>query len=560
MAFYATLTVAFTWPLVLDPLGTHVSVQFDMYGVLWLEHAAPTLHWSGGTLRTALANWPFGQSAARADSFVLLGMARLLARLDPRLAGALCTLVGPPLSAWAAERYARRHLGASWPWSLLAGLAFAFNGLAATALLEGHVYDLLDPWLPLLAGAWTRAIGPAGRTRDGLLAGAWWALAVATSAYVGLAATALVAVFLAVRLIRARPRWRPLAGAAAIALPAAAAYVALFVAAGPGQRVDRALDPVTASAAMAPGSAHLATLAAWNPAIDLVGHSIAPVLGWTALVLVLFAPVVLRGKPGWGAPLAAALACGALALGSSIELVGEDLGIPWLLRPLSAFPQLSFFHFPARLLWVTGLGLGAVAARVATDLAGRRGAALLLPFAVADALLGTGAPLRDASVPISAPSAYRAAPAGWAVLDLVPVFEGPDSDLESFVNNLTCSYQLRHDRPSLSLCLGTTIETGPRWTAGTWLQSKLLGGDLDGVADRLASVGVGAVVFHPDLFAPEDAARLESGLEDALGSPAAASRDGGEYVVVYDVPGTREAGPPARAARLAAWKAAWGAS
>ncbi len=273
-------------------------------------------------------------------------------------------------------------------------------------------------------------------------------------------------------------------------------------------------------------------------------HSIAPVLGFTALSLAVVAPLVLRDARGGGPWPDLAGLCVALSLGPRLRLYDQGLSIPWLLAPLSALGGgASFFHFPVRLLWVAGLALGAVAARVATVLAERRGALAwpLLGAAVVDVILGTGAPLRTARIPVVAPSAYAAAPEDRAVLDLMPAFHGQSADLEWYWNNLSCAWQLSHHRPVTSTCLGTTRYRGPRAAIGGWLMSALLSEPLDGesgeaLATTLGELGIGAVALHADLFTRTDRDALVAGLREVLGPPAAESTDGGEYLLLFTVP------------------------
>lgn len=534
---FGVLSAAFSWPLVCDPLGIHVTRQFDMYSLVWLSSAAPSLD---SSLTTALSSWPVGETLGRLDSFVLLLVSVLAGPLHtPWLVPALFVLVGPVLSALAAERVAVHHMGARFPWSLLAGAGYAFGGIAATALLEGHVYALLNPWLPLLAGAWLRATGPEGRPQDGLWAGVFWVLCLLTTAYAGLCATLLVGVLGLARNLRTRG----VAAAALVAVPAGLLYTWRFVGAGGAVRVDSALTGDVATGMMAAGSAQLGTLAGWTPTVDSTMHSMAPVLGFTVLALALAAPLVLDRN--WLPWLVLAGLGGVLSLGPTLRLYAPDGGIPWVLWPLAQMDRgASFLHFPSRLLWVTGLALGLLAARVASVLArsSARRAAPLLGFAVVDVILGTGAPLRSPRIPTTAPSAYAAAPQDRAVLDLMPGFHGQSTDLEWFWNNLSCSHQVHHKRPIATQCIGTTLHQGPRVVVGDWLLDRLLTGTVAGIPELLGGLGFGAVAVHPGLFTSADQHAIVDGLQQALGPPLASSTDGGEWVVVFGVPavlGTR---------------------
>jgi hypothetical protein len=547
-ALFCALSAIFSWPLITDPLGLQVSRQFDLFSLLWMQSMARP--WPG--LETAATAWPLGESLARADSFVLLSLARLLDLVDPRLAAPLAALLGPPLSALAAERLAREDLGAAWPWSLIAGMTYGFSGLMATALLEGHVYVMLAPWPPLMASALLRAERQ-GSARQGALAGIFWGLSLWSSAYLGIAAGLLAAALGLPALRRAESRG-PALVAAAVALAAGAAYAALFLSGGELARALSTTSHQSMVLRMTAGSARLGGLAAWDPTADMVIHSITPTLGFTALALTLFSPWLVAGTPAWRRLLAAALIAGALSLGPELQLYHSDLEWPWLLKPLESVAFASFFRHPARLLWATTLAMGGLAAAAATRLARHRprAALALVGFAAADAVLGTGAPLRTAEVPIESPSAYRAAPEGWAVLELFPLYEGAVEELELYFNNLTCAYQADHRRPLLNRCLGTTLRSGPRWEVSGWLIDAALRGDPPGpLQQRLVELGVGAVALHPGLFPGASRDELIEDFEALFGPPVATSTDAGDWVMLYALAGA-SGEPPPRAARQAA--------
>ncbi len=556
LALYTAVAVVFTWPLAADPLGRHVSLHFDHYGVMWASAAIDTVDLG---LQTDASNWPLGKSLLRADSFVLLGLARVLGMFGlAGLAGPLCALAGPVLSAWAAERVSARTFGAAWPWSILAGLAYGFSGLGMTVLLEGHDYALLDPWLPLLAERVTRAAGPEGRVRDGLLAGVYWALALLTTAYVGVGATLLAGALLARGLWSRTARPGPLFAAASVVLPIALAYALAFAADGSAARL--ASDTTRAPRVlMEGGSARLGTLLSWSPSVDLSGHSVAPSLGLTAVVLALVAPRVLRGRPGWRVLLGGAVVTVVLSLGPRLQLAAQDIDLPWVLAPLTELPGATLFRFPARLLWIASLGFGLVAARVATRLAeiSPRVAPLLLVFGLVDIVVATGAPFRTVSVPTSAPSAYAVAPRGWALLEVYPPFYGALRDLDVYLGNVTCSYRAGLFRPVMHDCLTTTLRSSPGHVLKSWLVDHALEVGIDStdlVHGELVGLGVGAVALHPDLYARPDRIAVTTGFARLLGEPAAESVDAGEHVVVWALVAP-DAAAPDRDAAVARWRA-----
>ena len=541
VVFFVVVSVVFSWPLVTDPTQIHLTQQFDIYSMVWLAQAVGADDAGWTFARTA---WPMGEPLNRIDSFVLAGLAWLGGSgVDPWWYPSGLILLGPVVSAWAAEHFARVHLGAGWPYSLIAGLAFAFSGMAATAVLEGHVYVLLIPWLPLLAGAWLRVSSGQGGLVSGAAAGLWWSLCLLTSAYIGLGATLLVVIMGLVGLVQRSVAWRGVAAAAAVAGPVGAIYTWSFVSSGAG---SRALSRTTAGESiqvMDAGALHLDSLAGWHGVTDFGMHSMTGTIGFTALILAMFAPWMIRGRRAVSVSLWVGAIALLLALGPRLQLHHDDLRLFWLLHPLGWFQDASsFFQFPARLMWVAGLCLGAGAAVACSELARRHGAKWALPlvlFALGDVVLSAGMPLRTKQVRRSAPEVYEMVSPERAVLDLMPDFLPLQSDLALYTNNLGCAHQASHRRALASRCLGTTVGTGPRAVVGGWLSQAVLSPQPDGaeIVQTLTDMGFGAVVMHPDLYSRGDRQSLQSGLEQVLGPPAVISTDGGEHLVMYALPG-----------------------
>jgi hypothetical protein len=534
---FAGLSAAWSWPLLTSPGGLHIYRQVDQFCNAWV--AMLGAHWDGG-FTTSMASWPVGQGLQRLDSLVLFGLARVFGWLvGPWTLLGWMVLIGPVLSAWAAERFAANVLGARWPWSLVAGVTYGFSGMAATSVLEGHVYPLLNPWLPLMAWQWHRATGPEGRLRHGLAAGLLWALCLLTSAYTGIAASLWIVVW----AVRLRARWpagkRVAYTAAAVILPLGVGYTVLFLTGGDAGRGADAFVPETLTPGMAAGFGSLAALAGPLPGLDTLSRSISPALGFLPLALL----VCLRWVRPERGPWKLCLLVGAIALVVALGPPGRHWLEPGhespLLQSLGSWGPLSLFRFPVRLAWVTALAWGAVSAAVLSQLATRspRRAAPLLLIAVLDVLVVTGMPGRGAHLPWDVPSAYRSTSTEGAVLALLPEFDGHSTFAERVVNDLECAYQIDHGRPILNVCVETSRRAGPRRRTGAWLRSSLLRGESDReIVWRLAVLGVGSVVWRPDLFFPADRQVIGDGLVGALGQPVAASRDGGEYIVVFRVP------------------------
>lgn len=408
-------------------------------------------------------------------------------------------------------------------------------GIAATALLEGHPYVLLTPWLPLMAWQWHRASSPGGRYLHGLLAGAMWVLCLLTSAYTGIVATLWVIVTGGRALARRDPCWGPFVLALLVMLVAGGAYALAFISGGEGKPAD-AFYMLPLTGAMLSGSTTLATLAGVPASVDLDAHSIVPAPGFLTLLLPLFAWRLRLGAGPWRVCLLLGALGLVLALGPSLRgYVGKG-GLPWILAPLAGIEAASFFRFPVLMMWLAGMGLGAVAALSASAL-GRRSRwalLLLLPLALLDIFRATGMPGRTARIPFEVPTAYRAIPQRGALLPLVLALNGTARTHETYLTTLDCAFQHVHRRPLVSRCLGGVHRGGPRWEIGSWLRSALMGKqDQRQIRSTLACLGVGSVVLRPDLFLAGDRKRIRGQLALALGPPVASSRDNGDHLKVH---------------------------
>jgi len=533
LALYAVIVCAWTWPLVTDPTGLSVSPQFDAYSLIWLLDEAPRLGWDMVSHGSA---WPTGHGLVRVDSFIAFAAATALRGVvNPVLLASSMALLGPVLSAWAAERFAAHSLRVAWPWSLIAGLCYGFSGLMATALLEGHYYAMVTPWLPLLAMATLLATGPRARPIHGVAVAVMWTLCLLTTAYCGLAASLLV-LGLGARSPRRLLR-PPVLLACGLMLATGAGFTWLYLR-GDGGSGDTLSSAVTTSRILEAGSASVADLALVSPDAELIGHSISPVLGWTCLLLFLTAPLVWKRLPHVRRLMLLAVVVLTITMGPVVEIAGQRL--PWVLTPLTHMDWASAFRFPVRLMPVAYLCMGAIAAAVAARLAARspRLAGPLLLFAVVDCFLGIGLPARTARLPLDVPSAYRGLPPEGGLLELLPYFTSSDVDDALFMRNLACSYQRVHHKPLTHACLGTRVNDTP----GRALNDYVLEGcleDSDGqraqLRQWLVALGVSHVTLRPLLFPPNDREPLRGCLSELAGEPHATSSDGGELLVIYQL-------------------------
>lgn len=535
---YLLLSAAFTWPAARLDLAELPTRHFDIYPVIWLIERGPETFPS---MYHAASAWPYGESLVRLDSYILLWMSWLNQGLIPGVTlAALLAWWGLAISAWAAERCAWVTFHVPRPWSWIAGVIFAFSGIASNALLEGHVYHLLNPWMPLLLSACWRGVGPWGRARDGLWIGLYWALCLYTTAYIGIAGAILAAVVL---LLNARrlPMLAP--GMLVTILPAGLYYVSLFRLGGQW-RGNAPFDP---SLTLQNGTNTLLGLTSWTEEVDFVWHSLVAPAGFLGLWLWLLAPLILSDRFGWRSAWVTAALALCLSFGASVRLYPEGPGIATPLAALARVEALTFFRFPIRMMWLWSLMAGIMASRAVAVMVSRAavsrgpqaglaiGASLMLLVAV-EPFWATGMPGRQAVALATTPSAYAAAPKDRATLDLYGAVLGRSSnEMEMRARVLSCYYQAHHRRPIFEVCIGTETSS-PREALSGWLIAALLGErSAEEVIRTLQDVGAGAVALHTDTFRPGDLAGLQQALSRLFGLPAT-STDGGDPLEVYRVP------------------------
>ncbi len=520
---WTILGVAWTWPAATAGPGLAVGRHFDLPGTLWTLAALPRLL---PTLSDPLTAWPVGGAYQRLDSFTLVPVALAGSWLSPARLHGLLQVLGVALTGLSGQWLARA-LGAAAPWGLLSGLVLALSGLGANALLEGHVYLMLCPFLPLLVVHWRRALGRQGRPRDGLWAGLAYCGALLTSGYLGMAGAAVVLGMLVWVLARERRlSLRAVAPAAGVVAAVGGLWLWPLLGSGglPGD------DPQAVQLA----SAHLASLGWATPEVDRAEHSLALALSGVMLGLVALAPAVLPRSRRWGDLAFAGGLALVLAMGPALAPGPHGTLLPLPLGALSGTGIGGLVRFPARLAWGTLVCLAPLAALVGTGLEQRLGrrARLLIPLVLVEAAVGVGLPWRQATLSTATPGAYTTGEG--PVLDLFP--EGLDSggELESWSTALACLHQNGHGRPIADDCVATPVDAGPRHQIGRWLSAQLLGGDDGAVAAALGGWGFSAVAVHSDWYDPGTWARIAPGLA-ALDPHPVVTTDGGARVAVYRV-------------------------
>jgi hypothetical protein len=522
------LSLAWTWPAALAGPGRLVGRHFDTQGTIWTIDAAPRLI-SG--LADAATCWPLGAEYSNIDSFVLLPVAAALHWVGAVRLHAWLGILGVAATAWAASGMAQA-MGARRPWSLIAGGIFAFSGLAASALLEGHVYHVMGPWLPLMVWALWRATDAEGRMLHGLLGGLCFALALLTTGYLGVAA-ALLSIGLLIGGIWTRrgAAALPTLGFVLIALPVGLAYLSMF--AGGTDLVTGYSSPET----LRIGSISMASIGLPTAEVDRVGHSWAMVLSPLGLVLALLAPRLLGADPRRLLLLLSGLLSLLLAMGPDLA-VGSGSTDPLLPSPLGwvwDLPGGNYLRFPGRIAWAWNLvagGLGALSAQAIASRVGRRARWLLLALLV-EAFVLVGLPWRQVSRPAGAPELLRTA--SGPIFALLPEGTNPNGEADSWMSALSCLHQVDHGKPIADDCVTVPATGSPRVFLGRWVAARIIEGRGPAAWERLSELGFTNLAWFPDLVHPSTAQRIETALSELDEIPGQGGPGGGQ-VRLFQLP------------------------
>lgn len=202
----AVLSLVMTYPLVTDLTGLVAGPPGDnfeyVYKLWWFEHALFEQNVSPFFVPGVF--WPFGYEIALSETTLantILGLP-LTAALGEVAAYNLLLVWSSMLAGLGAFLYAR-DVSRSMAAGIIAALTFALLPYRVSHLAAGHLPLLGVGWLPLLLLYLERVIAKP-RTRDGALAGLFYALLALSSWYYAYMGALLV---LAYTLLRARP-WR----------------------------------------------------------------------------------------------------------------------------------------------------------------------------------------------------------------------------------------------------------------------------------------------------------------------------------------------------------------
>ena len=274
---WCLFATAWTWPAIAagpDVVGRH----FDSLGTVWVIDAATRL---GFALFDSFTVWPIGVTYSAIDSWVLLPFAWLGNRFDAAAVHGWVQVVGVAASAFAASRFAR-EVGAKSPYDLVAGLCFMGSGLAAAALLEGHVYQVFNPWMPLMGLFLWRCSKPSAKVTDGIYAALFFSLSLFTSGYIGLSA-GLLGLGLGIPALLHASAKKPILVAGALSMVVGYVYIDLFTAAQQPGAANASVE------ALRKGSLALTSLGPPSAGVDRAGHSWALVISAAMVALSMVA-------------------------------------------------------------------------------------------------------------------------------------------------------------------------------------------------------------------------------------------------------------------------------
>lgn len=529
--------LVWTWPAAVagsDIVGRH----FDALGTVWVIDAVTRL---GFDLHDPSSAWPTGATYSAIDSWLLLPMSWLGASLRATTVHGWIAVIGVATSGLSASMFARL-MGARAPFHSVAGLLFIGSGLAAAALLEGHVYQVVNPWMPLMAIHLWRAGGHQRRGHHGLIAGLFFGLALFSSGYLGLSA-GLVALGLALPLLVRGPRDGVLiAGVVAVLL--GALYLYLFSAAGqPG-----ATHATTETLRM--GSLSLNSLGPATAEIDRTDHSWSIAL--SAMMVALAVLTLVSKHRGAGQLMGIASVSVLIAMGPdwSLGIAPDEATLASPIQFLWDLPSVRYLRFPGRILWAALLSLSVLAAVGLTFLAqrlGKRSGLLVMAIVVVEALVTVRLPARQVVMVSDTPQVYGMAEG--PVFDLVGEGTSISREVDSWMNAILCQYQTVHSRPIAEDCVAVGPAVNPRVPLARWVAARLYEGDSQSVIGRLKQLGFTALAVHYDWIDAGDALRIKTALE-GLSVHAEEETAEGVSLYVFDDQTQEAVQMPATSARI----------
>jgi hypothetical protein len=504
LLLWVAFAIVWTWPSAwsgTDLVGRH----FDTLGTVWVIDAATRL---GFDLHDPFSAWPTGATYSAMDSWVLLLVAWVGSFSLPQVLHAWLAVIGVASSGLAASFFAK-EVGAASPTHHIAGLFFAGSGLMASVLLEGHVYQALNPWLPMMALFLWRAARKGGRLDDGVFAGLCFAAALYSSGYLGISA-GIVALGIALPGLISAENRRPLLVAGVLACAALLSYLALFGSAGTPGASHTTIEGLRMGSLSAnsigPPTRELDRFQhSWALALSGLMVGLAVIGLWAKrsrsrpLIGVLVVAIVIALGPDWGFGIAPAWA-----------------SIPSPLSALWDLPAVRYLRFPGRVMWAAIFALSTLAALGASVISRRMGPRVMVGIfflLFVEMLWTVGLPFRQRSMVTDVPEVYWHA--NGAVFDLVGEGASTSRESDSWMSAILCQYQTVHGRPIADDCVAVGADVNPRAPLSRWVSDRLYEGNKGAVFSYLGSLGFTALAIHYDWLDEADRLRIQAALTGA---------------------------------------------
>lgn len=402
--FYALVAVVATWPLVLhlhdhvpgsELWGSrriHAESLLNLWNLWWFRHALVDLGQDPFDCRYVL--YPYGANLWFHTLAPLHGLIGVALQTFASLAAAQnAMLLLDLILAGVCTAALGRRLGLEPPAALVAGGIYAFAPVVFAHLHAGHYELIATYWLPALWLAFLRLVdSPAPRPREGVVLGLLFVGAAYSSQYYWVYGIELLAV---VALCRLRALSRALAAPFAVtALVAALGMAPLlwsFLGA-PGPRPDEGGSLAFDFDRFAGDLVGFVVPSFTHPLLGeplrglherLVGRSL-PQEVTTSIGLSVLALAALGwfGRRAARQPvamlLAVALVFSVLSLGSHLQVLGRETGIPLPNLLLQQLPIVRLARAPGRQMVVAMLGFAILAGAGWQQLRGRglRGCAI----------------------------------------------------------------------------------------------------------------------------------------------------------------------------------------
>ena len=469
-------------------------VQYDALGTYWFADRAPT--WN--LFLDQHTNWPEGVHYNRLDSFVFYFLSVLFQWIPTPIWLPIFSVFALTVSGWSAAKFAH-ELGATRLASWLAGITFMFHGLTASALLEGHVYHLLLPWLPLcLLYAW-RATKTQTTTKNALYTAFYWFLCILTSAYLGLATTLSLLIIWILR-----KGWNiktTYVGMGCIGL-LSVSYLVLYI---NGDALSSGRDATS----MMVGSISLSNFFGFTPQVDQELH--AQSLGILAIPLFLsFAAhkYTLKRQDThilWFIALIALC----FGFGCFVSFASVTPIFPMPLLWLSELPLFRSIGFPIRLSWPFVLCVGVLAS---LTLSKSRIVLVIIAFSTVEVFASNRLSTRQKQTLFELPTVYNNTLG--ASLELYPLTPSgkQHSDIPMWLSAYSCFFQTMHRQPIGENCVSTIPNSHSRIQTSQDFAQLLLSGHTTQAWKLLNEQQFSHVLLYPDLYTQGDYKRLSHAL------------------------------------------------